>query len=321
VLVLAAGAQVIAQGPTDTVVAVPVPPAADTIRALPEAADTVLGEFFPVDTTPVLIVEPPPPEPTAGYETIFDRQRSRSEEVQRVLRAYAEQPYRPVRRGEFYQAGFLSEDERLPWGVVLGNTERPAIRRLSPTTSARTFDEIAIRPPRNASYHVGDSLLIARIDRAVPRWGDVVVPHGIARVTEVQDRQVLAEVVVQFARVRNGHLAMPLEPFRDPGNTRPLPVEQGLEGTLVASRDLHALVNQQQFLFVDKGRADGVVPGDLFEVYRPAEGEPGTASERVLATLLIVHTRERSATGMVIGLTHPTLPPGLPTRLIKKMPS
>ena len=191
VLVLAAMAGVIAQGPTDTTAV----PGADTIRAQPGAADTILApmDTLPVDTAQVVIVEPPPPEPTAGYETIFDRQRSRSEEVQRVLRAYAEQPYRPVRRGEFYQAGFLTEDERLPWGTVLGNTERPAIRRLTPNTSATTFDEIAVRPPRGASYHVGDSLLIARVDRAQPGWGEVVVPHGVARITEVQDRQVLAE--------------------------------------------------------------------------------------------------------------------------------
>ena len=321
VLVLAPMAQVIAQGPADTV-AVPVEPGADTIRAFPEAADTIVaGPVEPFDTAQVVIVEPPPPEPTAGYETIFDRQRSRSEEVQRILRAYAEQPYRPVRRGEFYQAGFLTEEERLPWGVVLGNTERPAIRRLTPHSTATAFEEIAIRPPRNASYHVGDSLLIARIDRAVAGWGEVVVPHGIARVTEVQDRQVLAEVVQQFGRVRNGNLAMPLEPFRDPGQVRPLAVQQGLEGAVVAPRDLHTLVSQQHYLFIDKGRTDGVVPGDFFEVYRPAAEEPGTASEQVLATLLIVHTRERSATGLVIGLTHPTVTPGLPTRLVKKMPS
>ncbi|HXF95511.1 MAG TPA: LysM peptidoglycan-binding domain-containing protein [Gemmatimonadales bacterium] len=319
VLVLAP-AVVVAQGPADTLVGVPTP-AADTVRAEP-GADTVAAalDTLPADTA-LVVVEPPPPEPTGAYETIFDRRRSRTEEVQRILRAYAEQPYRPVRRGEFYAAGFLTEEERLPYGTVLGNTERPAIRRLTPQSSATTFDEIAIRPPRGASYHVGDSVLIVRLDRTLAGWGEVVVPHGVARVTEVQEQQVLAELVMQFARVRNGHLALPLEPFRDPGEVRPTPVEQGLEGRLVGPRDLHALANQQQFVFIDRGRADGVVPGDVFEVYRPAAGEPGTASEQVLASLLIVHTRERSATGMIVGINHPTLVPGLPVRLVKKMPS
>src|SRR5213076_2633727 len=97
--------------------------------------------------------------------------------------------------------------------------------------TASQFDQIAIQPPRNASYHVGDSLLIARIDRDIAGWGGVEVPVGVARVTELQRRQVLADVVMQFGRIHDGHLAMPLEPFKDPGLTRPTPVEQGLEVT------------------------------------------------------------------------------------------
>jgi hypothetical protein len=314
VLVLAP--QLVARGPGDTALALD--PGADTVRATPGAADTIFGG--PGDTA-VVIVEAPPSEPTAGYRTIFDRQQSQTEEIQRILRAYAEQPYRPVRRGEFYAAGFLTEEERLPWGRVLGNTERPAIHRLTPQSSATTYDEIAIEAPRSASYHVGDSLLIARVDRPMPGWGEVVVPHGVAQVTEVQDRQVLARVVMQFARIRDGHMALPLEPFRDPGEVRPTPVQQGLEGRIVALRDLHALVSQQHFLFIDRGRADGVTPGDQFEVYRPAVGDPGTASEQVMTTILIVHTRERSATGMIIGIQHPAVTPGLPVRLVRKMPS
>jgi hypothetical protein len=316
VLVLGPQAAMIAQAPGAT--------PGDTVRAQPQAADTIVAgpvDTEVADTAQVVIVEPPPSDPVTGYETIFDRPRSRRDEIQRTLRAYAEQPYRPVRRGEFYAAGFLTEDERLPWGTVLGNTDRPSIRRLTPSSSATTFDEIAIQPPRNASYHVGDSLLIARIDRLVEGWGEVIVPHGIARVTEVHERQVLAEVVLQFARVRNRNLAMPLEPFRDPGEGRPTAVAQGLEGRVIAPRDLHALLNQQQYLFLDKGRGDGVAPGDFFEVYRPTTGEPGAASERVFATLLIVHTRERSATGLIIGMSNPAITPGTPARLVKKMPS
>jgi hypothetical protein len=34
-----------------------------------------------------------------------------------------------------------------------------------------------------------------------------------------------------------------------------------------------------------------------------------------------VHVRERSATGLLLQITHPGLERGLPVRLIKKMPS
>lgn len=313
-----------------------VAPTGDTVVAVvqdttPSAADTVVAivplDTMPLDTIPTdtaqLFVEPPPPSIVETNETIFDRRRSNRQVVQDVLRAYTNQPYRPLRAGEFYAAGFLSESERLPWGQVVGGTATSAIHRLSDRTSATTFQEIAIRPPRNASYHVGDSLLLARIDRALAfgRWGEVVVPVGIARVTSLEDRQVLADVVAQFSLIRNGQLAMPLEPFRDPGQVRPTPVEQGLVGKLLAPRDDRVIAGAQQYFFIDKGRRDGVTLGDVFEAYKPAQGFVGAASEEVRAVLMIVHTRERSATGLLIQIVHPGLEKDLPVRLIKKMPS
>ena len=306
--------------------------AADTVRAAP--GDTIAAAVpldtvaaAPVDTIPAdttqLVVEAPPPNITESNETIFDRRRTNQQVVQDVLRSYVHQPYRAVRAGEFYAAGFLSEAERLPWGQVLGATERPAIHTLSESSSAHQFAEIAIKPPHNASYHVGDSLLLARLDPGLEtgNWGDVVVPIGIARVTEIEHEQVLSEVVSQFGRIHEGHVAMPLEPFRNPGQVRPTPVSDGLRGKLLRARDPHPIAGAQQYYFIDKGRRDGVSVGDIFEVYKPAEEYAGAHSEEVRATLMIVHTRDRSATGLLLQINNPALDNGLPVRLIKKMPS
>ena len=61
--------------------------------------------------------------------------------------------------------------------------------------------------------------------------------------------------------------------------------------------------------------------GDVFEVYKPAQGFAGAASEEVRAVMMIVHTRERSATGLLLQISNPALDQGLPVRLVKKMPS
>jgi LysM domain-containing protein len=327
----------LAQG-GDTTVSVPqdtTSAPADTVKAAPPPGDTVAAvvpldtaraplDTIPADTTQFAPVEAPPPTTVnESNETIFDRRRTSQQVVQDVLRAYVHQPYRPIRAGEFYAAGFLSENERLPWGQILGATATPAIHRLTERTSATTFEEIAIRPPRNASYHVGDSLLLARLDPGLDfgNWGDVVVPIGIARVTSVEKEQVLSEVVTQFARIHEGFVAMPLEPFHDPGQVRPTAVAHGLTGRLLRARDPHPIAGAQQFYFIDKGRRDGVAVGDIFEVYKPAEGFAGSASEEVRAVMMIVHTREKSATGLLLQIMNPALEQGLPVRLVKKMPS
>jgi LysM domain-containing protein len=293
--------------PTDTtqIVAQEVAPPTDTILPAP-------------DTTG--LVEAPPPEPE-GPGTIFDRQAERRQRMQDVLKSYGHQIYRPVRRGEFYSAGFLTEGERLPWAEVIGNTKKPAISVLADPTVAGMFEEIAIKSPPQASYHIGDSLLVARIDRELDPWGSVVVPQGVVRVTAVQPTQILAQVIMQFGRIRGGCVALPIEPFKDPGEVRPAAVAQGLEGRVISLRDNHVLASSLQIAFVDKGRADGVTMGDVFEAYRPASNEVGGASEEVRVQLLVVHTREHSASVLVIGMSNPALTPALPVRLIKKMPS
>jgi LysM repeat protein len=312
--------------PETTTVAVAPPPSGDTVHAQPAAPppDTVAAApdtTSLVDTAQVTEAPEPPPEPTETYQTVFDRRRGATQEVRDVLHAYTNQPYRPLRRGEFYAAGFLTEGEKLPYGRVLGNTSVPAIPRLTDRSTATTFDQIAVQPLRNASYHVGDSLLIVRLDRDISGWGDVVVPLGVARVTELQRRQVLADVIMQFGRIHDGHLALPLEPFKDPGQVRPTPVDQGLEGVMIAERDLHVLTAAQQIVFINRGRVEGVSPGDIFEAYRPASGVPGSSSEQVQVVLEIVHTRDHSASGLILGIEHPNLVSGMPVRLIRKMPS
>ncbi|HVH69117.1 MAG TPA: LysM peptidoglycan-binding domain-containing protein [Gemmatimonadales bacterium] len=314
----------VAAAPETTTVAVVPPPAGDTVHAQP-APDTIAAvapdTTALLDTAQVTEAPAPPPEPTESYTTIFDRRRGATQEVRDVLRAYVNQPYHPLRRGEFYAAGFLTEGEKLPYGRVLGNTSVAAIPRLTERSTATTFDQIAVQPLRNASYHVGDSLLIVRLDRDISGWGDVVVPLGVARVTELQRRQVLADVIMQFGRIHDGHLALPLEPFKDPGQVRPTPVDQGLEGVVIAERDLHVVTSLQQIVFINRGRVEGVTPGDVFEVYRPATGVPGSSSEQVQVTLEVVHTRDHSASGLILGIDHPQLVPGMPVRLIRKMPS
>ena len=297
----------------------------DTGAAVAAGPDTT----HPVDTTAVAAdttqVAPPPPPVTEseGPGTIFDRRVSQQQRVEDVLRAYAHQVYRPVRRGEFYSAGFLTEGEKLPWASVVGNTAKPSIPVLANPQSnvAMPFEEIAILPPGQASYHIGDSLLVARLDREVNPWGTVVVPVGVARVTALQQKQVLATVIMQFGRIRGGTVALPIEPFKDPGEVRPADVDQGLQGHLIDMRDQHVLTSVQQVVFIDKGRADGVALGDVFEAYRPASGDVGARSEEVRVQLLVAHTREHTSSAIVIGMSNPEVIPGMPVRLIKKMPS
>jgi len=75
-------------------------------------------------------------------------------------------------------------------------------------------------------------------------------------------------------------------------------------------------------VFLDKGRRDGVAPGDLFEIRRhPARLDDGTVRvDEIMATLQVVHVREHSATARLLNVVSPDIPAGTEARQVAKLP-
>jgi hypothetical protein len=301
---------------------------ADTIAAQgPDVqADTVgrVADTLAVDTTQVAPPPPPelppaPPPPGGDVPTIFARGATAGRSIfsGRIIEA----EYRAVIPATFYGAGFLTEEDRFPWADIVGAIGKPAIEDLS-AVSARVFESIELRVPQGASYHIGDSLLVARLGREVPDWGRIVEPTAIARVREVSARRVVADILSQWSRVSGDQVAMPVEPFRTPAGTPPVPVENGMSGVIITPRALQSVTSARQVVFINLGRADGVALGDVFEVLRPNPPEASPeAPLQQLALIQIVHVRQQSASGLLIQMSDIGVGPGSPVRLIRKMPS
>jgi hypothetical protein len=215
--------------------------------------------------------------------------------------------------------GFLTEGQDLPWGKVLRAVGKPTLSSLSATSSTLIYGEVAIEAPRDAMYQLGDSLLMAKLTRDVPGWGKIVHPTGIAVVTQVTDDGGRAQIVQQFDRVSDGQVAIPLEPFRDPGMVVPVPLDNGLMGAIVEIRDPRVIPGQQDILFIDRGREDGVALGDVFTVLRPGQRE-GIAPDTV-GYMQIVHTRDQSSSGLLIIINDLGIGVGAPVQLFAKMPT
>jgi hypothetical protein len=225
-------------------------------------------------------------------------------------------PLRPSGRLQFYSAGYLTEEEDFPWAEVLGAVGQSTLSTLRATSAATVYERISIRAPENAIYHVGDSVVMSRLSRRVPDWGEIVVPTGIARVVQVSGREVEAEIEMQFERVADGQVALPIDPFRVRMG-EPVPIENGMRGEIIAIRNLHPVATLFDVVFVDRGREDGIVPGDEFEVIVEDEGSEFPA--RQVATLKVVHVRQRSASAMITALQGVDVRPAATVRLIRKM--
>jgi len=280
-------------------------------------------EMLPVEeeVAPPTPVAPPPP-PTENTPTVFLPSENAGEGLAN-RRTSAVYKYRSLRPGDFYSAGFLTEEESLPWAEVIGALGTPTLGNLTASSVAMIHDEIELLAPESAVYQVGDSLLIAQLTREVRDWGWVVVPTGLVEVTHVAGSHVRAEVITQFGRISDGQVAMPVEAFTDPGEVVPVPIENGAVGEVIAARDITQLVNHRDIVFIDLGRSDGVALGDIFEVVRPVgseESSVGAAPEQV-ARLQIVHVRENSASGLLVNIRNLGTGAGASARLVRKMPS
>jgi LysM domain-containing protein len=316
--------EVLRIAPVDNVAAVPkmdtpIPPGSDSA-----AGDSAAPQLAAADSADTMSRGPSQPslaESDQEMAPLFETDRPRS--VAEILRAYTEQPYRPLRRSEFYASGFLTENQRLPYGRVLGPVTPQQIKAVNVRANALPYTTIAVEAPNGASYEVGDSLLLVQLGEELEPYGDVVIPTGIGRIIETLDKRYLASVVATFGPIRNGQYVLPVESFSPGGARRAVPVTDGLRASLIGGLGRQDLKEPQMVVFINKGRQDGVAPGDLFEVRRRPQRLPdGTVRvNELMATLQIVHVRDHTATGMLLNVISPDIPPGTDVLQVAKLPS
>jgi hypothetical protein len=308
-------------GPTETAAA----PAAGTQKP---TEITVAPTAGAADTgaTPNAPLQPMPN--TASGPTIFSQpavEQKRSEVKQEVTERNA---YRAVRPGEFYSAGFLlGAGESVDAGQLLGNLQTSSISAIETTTSAMLFSYVALVPPPGLALKRGDLLESFVTPRTVQGYGQVILPTGLLRVTDVgngQGADVTAQVIQMYGAVQSGQGVMVAPVYHADSGVRPVPVppDSGLTGQVIALRVPHVLATEQNALFINLGSQDGVHPGDVFEISGTSQSTIGVGAViQPQGQALVVYTRPHMSTAIVIQLDRPDIGPGSTARQIYRMPS
>jgi LysM repeat protein len=307
----------------------PPPPASDSAASDSAATAPVADQLA---ESPVAGTEADPSAPASlASLTQADSNAQESEPLfgpragqtmQETLRAYTEQPYRALRRSEFHSSGFLTEGQKLPFGKVHGTTAPPQIQATPSNNNALPYASVSVSAPKGASYQVGDSLLAVVVGREVRGYGHVVQPSGILQVMDTASGKYLASVVAVYGPIRGGQSVLPLEQFGEPGGARAVPVADGVRAKLLGGTGRQDLKAPQMVVFLDKGRQAGIAPGDLFEIRRRPErlDDGNIRVDEVMATLQVVHVRERSATARLLNVISPDIPSGTQARQVAKLP-
>lgn len=222
--------------------------------------------------------------------------------------------------GDFFRAALLaSEGEVAPVGTVVEQLSPGVIpTEIPPLVSL--YDRVFVALVAPASVRVGDRLHLLRPGREVEPFGRVYEPTGMATV-EAIDGNVATTVVDQlFDVVSIGDRALPAPRFPVVAGVRPVP-RDGVRGRIIAFPTPQPLVSTQDFAFLDLGEEAGLEAGDELVAFLPPEDRRwGTRPEVPIAVLQVVRVTDRTASARVTDLRYPALEPGIPVRLVRKMP-
>jgi hypothetical protein len=261
------------------------------------------------------------PSAEAPAGGLFPRARGRG--LDETLNTVEFGQTRTLRRGDFYSSGFLTEDQQLPFGRVIGPVTPLQIYTTIGQTPTTLFTKVAIQPPAGGTYQIGDSLLFVDASKPIAGWGKVVEPRALARVVDIFEGHPIASVIVLYGEVIPGLAVLPAEKFSDPGTVRAVPVADGLEARVIGWPGRREMKGAGVVLFIDKGRQDGVTPGDVFEVRRQG-GVSRSGAVRIpepMAVLQVVHVRDRSATTRIVKVYSPDIAAGTRAQQVAKLPS
>jgi hypothetical protein len=142
-----------------------------------------------------------------------------------------------------------------------------------------------------------------KVDFSSGESGSYIRRTGWIRVLAVQPEAALAEIVQACLDVQVGDYLTPFEPIPVPllpveaPPNRLTPETGRMRGKIVASLDDLATLGQGYLVSIDLGQEDGVVPGNVFTIFRYLYDQ---APRKVLGSLAVLTVQREHATARII---------------------
>src|SRR5581483_4638336 len=137
--------------------------------------------------------------------------------------------------------------------------------------------------------------------------GDLINVTGVVKITEVNKKIATAEITRSKEPIfRNDQIALveTLFDFSSPSK-RSLP--EGLTATVVEARDNRLNNAMHDIVYIDRGKKDGVIRGDRFDVIKGgqkvgirADGEGLRFPEREAGSIVVLSSQDHTATAQIV---------------------
>ncbi len=275
-----------------------IPSLAPIEQALQAPREELVEKQAPVVQKPA---EAAPPAPAAreGIAAATPRPKAAPEEAAPAetgmrLILPEERPQPIIDKYSMVSAGFVNNADSIGEIVgVQGNTK-----------TAFGYDDIVfveVKSPENVN--VGDKFLIYRtLDRVKhpvtgESFGRLVRGLGILQITAKDPKAdvLTARITLSFSEINVGSQ---LAPYQGPTLIyRPEKKAKDISGYIIEVTDQRTMNGQTDFVYLDKGREDGIDPGDRFVVYAPPakSGFP----KKVIGEVQVFLVKDRTSTAVV----------------------
>jgi hypothetical protein len=180
------------------------------------------------------------------------------------------------------------------------------------------YDRVHIRPMGGGDMPaIGDQVLAFRARQRIRDVGLVTEPTGIFTVVGHTDSTYVAELSRELDQGYLEEWVAPLEELPIEREARPeILLEGDMEATVIAFQVPNQLNSRGSILHLDKGAADGVSTGDVFEL-RIGGGEGW--SGKVAGRLIVHRVRENTASARVMQVTNPVFFEGTVVERVARM--
>ncbi len=215
--------------------------------------------------------------------------------------------------------GFIRKEPVTPCGTIFKNYSADVV--------IGTDDMVYVRvDPKGCGLAKGELYTIYRTIGPIvdPSGDDIGTQYyftGVAKITSIESGYAIAHIQNAYREVRINDMLMPLQ-------KRPeeIPLRKsvpGLNGSIIKCEDEHrVLVGQDEIMFINKGEADGVKPGQRYWIYLQQEGQvdpqapPVTLAKLDVGRLLVLLTEKHTATVLITNATR-TIESGMEIGTVK----
>ncbi len=241
----------------------------------------------------------------------------RKKDMQRMLKEVEETGPQPFQEPPFFiyssidSVGFIRKVAVEPIGGLIEVRDRKKM--------ISDGDTVYIHTSSGAKMAAGDLCTVYRTFSPLREPGsyrEIGIQHymlGVVEILKEEEGYSVAQVVRSYRDMQVGDLVMPF------AKRSPLIALSdgvvGLEGRLLISEDQTKLMGEAHTAFIDKGEADGVKVGQMYEAYyqekakkHPVSGDTLTFPRIGIGHLLVLHTEETTATVLVIASERALIP-------------